>query len=323
MDDSVLQDWRDIIKLQQHWIGECDGVNFDFKIKNKPTEFVSLWSSNPEHIENVKFVAVTADNILARQEGITGSSGTQKLQETLINPFNNQEVPIFVTNEIEFLPFTDTFVGIPGINEEAANFANNHNVNFETLQQYSQEQAAKITQEICDKARDLNVGGYWTSAKLRDWLISRQRYWGTPIPIIHCENCGAQPVPREALPVVLPKLSKLSQKGASQLAEIDNWVNCECPKCKGKARRETDTMDTFVDSSWYYLRYLDPDNKTKAFDEEKAKKMLPVDLYIGGKEHGIIDCSESLLNTKIFCSCTTYVLCQVYESFPAFLGLGA
>lgn len=140
--------------------------------------------------------------------------------------------------------------------------------------------------KICEKAKQLKVGGHWTSAKLRDWLISRQRYWGTPIPMVHCKNCGTCPVLRKDLPVKLPKLTSLSQKGKSHLSDCKEWINVNCPKCGGEAQRETDTMDTFVDSSWYYLRYLDPNNSKEMFDVEKAKKMVPVDLYIGGKEHG-------------------------------------
>lgn len=133
----------------------------------------------------------------------------------------------------------------------------------------------------------MNIGGYWTSAKLRNWLISRQRYWGTPIPIIHCKKCGVQPVPRPDLPVTLPNLPKLSKRGVSFLAECEEWLKVTCPKCGNSAKRETDTMDTFVDSSWYYLRYLDPKFNDDMFDPQKALKMTPVDLYIGGKEHGI------------------------------------
>lgn len=134
----------------------------------------------------------------------------------------------------------------------------------------------------------MNIGGYWTSAKLRDWLISRQRFWGTPIPIIHCSNCGIQPVPRNQLPVVLPTISQMPEKSNSVLAENIEWVNTVCPKCQGEAKRETDTMDTFVDSSWYFLRYLDPKNQQEMFSKEKAKKLTPVDLYIGGKEHAVL-----------------------------------
>ena len=144
----------------------------------------------------------------------------------------------------------------------------------------------KKRKQICERAEKLGIGGYWSSAKLRDWLISRQRYWGTPIPIIHCTCCGSQPVPRNQLPVILPELNNLSTRGNSQLGQCSEWLNTECPKCGAPSVRETDTMDTFVDSSWYYLRYLDPKNDKEIFDARKVKTLAPVDLYIGGKEHG-------------------------------------
>lgn len=176
--------------------------------------------------------------------------------------------------------------GIPGLRETDLEFAKKCGIKFSLIENKTQGEIDAKRSEICLKARQLNVGGYWTSAKLRDWLISRQRYWGTPIPIIHCQNCGVQPVNRRDLPVKLPELSNLSEKGSSQLADCIDWLRAACPKCSGEARRETDTMDTFVDSSWYYLRYLDPKNDESMFDVQKAMKMSPVDLYVGGKEHG-------------------------------------
>ena len=139
--------------------------------------------------------------------------------------------------------------------------------------------------EVLKIAQERKIGGYPVSARLRDWLISRQRYWGTPIPIIHCKKCGPQPVPKDQLPVVLPPLKRTAKKGAS-LQNALHWLNTTCPKCNEAATRETDTMDTFVDSSWYYMRYIDPKNDKEMFSKENAFKYLPVDLYIGGKEHG-------------------------------------
>ena len=138
---------------------------------------------------------------------------------------------------------------------------------------------------------------------IRDWLISRQRFWGTPIPIIYCEKCGAIPVPEKDLPVVLPDSSKAKFGGTNPLATVKEFVEVKCPKCGGKGRRETDTMDTFVDSSWYFLRYCDPGNRKKPFDEKIVEKWLPVDQYIGGIEHAIMHLLYARFFTKALRDC--------------------
>jgi len=134
--------------------------------------------------------------------------------------------------------------------------------------------------------KEKKLGKKSINYKLRDWLISRQRYWGTPIPIVYCDDCGIVPVNEKDLPIKLPEKVRFGK--GNPLETNSNWVNVNCPKCNGKARRETDTMDTFVNSSWYFLRYVDPKNKKKIFDTKKAKYWMPIDQYIGGAEHACL-----------------------------------
>lgn len=141
---------------------------------------------------------------------------------------------------------------------------------------------------IIEDLATIGIAKAVSKTKLRDWLISRQRYWGTPIPIIHCHSCGSVPVPEEDLPVLLPDIQGIPKKGGNPLEHIPEFVNVKCPSCGGDAKRETDTMDTFIDSSWYYFRYLDPKNDKLPFDPKKINDSMPVDLYIGGIEHAIL-----------------------------------
>ncbi len=158
-------------------------------------------------------------------------------------------------------------------------------------------------EKITDYLEERKIGRRVINFKLRDWLISRQRYWGTPIPIVYCEKCGIVPIPEKDLPVILPKKVKFGE--GNPLLTNESWINAKCPKCNGNARRETDTMDTFVNSSWYFLRYCDNKNSKKIFDKKKVMHWMPIDMYIGGAEH----------------SCMHLIYCRFYTKFLRDLGL--
>ena len=164
---------------------------------------------------------------------------------------------------------------------------------------FSNMENEKAKKAIIAWLEEENIGIKRVNYRLRDWLVSRQRYWGAPIPMIYCKHCGVVPVPKEQLPVMLPSNVDFTAGAVSPLAQVEEFVNCSCPKCGAAARRETDTMDTFICSSWYYLRYTDPKNTNLPFDSDRANYWMPVDQYIGGIEHAILHLLYSRFFTKV------------------------
>ncbi|ACL70087.1 leucine--tRNA ligase [Halothermothrix orenii] len=244
-----------------------------------------------------------------------------------INPMTGEEIPIMIANYVLMGYGTGAIMAVPAHDQRDFDFARKYDLPIRVvIQPEEREEELKDTdlneayegsghlinsdkyngltvKEAFDvMAEDMEkegIGKREVNYRLRDWLISRQRYWGTPIPIVYCEKCGTVPVPEEELPVVLPRDVEFSPTGESPLAKVDEFVNTTCPVCGGKARRETDTMDTFVDSSWYFLRYTDPKNDKLPFSKENAKKWFPVDQYIGGIEHAILHLLYARFFTKV------------------------
>ena len=237
------------------------------------------------------------------------------LGRTVTNPVNGDPIPMFVADYVLMDYGTGAVMAVPAHDERDHAFATAFDLPIRRVIEGVDEDAEGLDPEGLPYTGDgpMTASGRfdgidnreaydqivdWLAAegrgeatvnyRLRDWLVSRQRYWGAPIPIIHCPDCGTVPVPADQLPVELPEISDYAPKGKSPLEAATEWVEVECPGCGGPARRETDTMDTFVDSSWYFLRYLDPSNPTAAFDRDKADHWMPVDQYIGGVEHAIL-----------------------------------
>lgn len=282
LESNTLEDWRDIIKLQKHWIGECNGASFEFLLIDSvsgKTDMLNVWTAKSEHLNNVKCICVAPGSIIDREcEG----EGRRKLQHVVaVNPLTNEKIPVYITDAVQYEEGRDNKLIIPGLYEDDCEFLK------------SVDLLALADKNLCDNEMErkkiiAKLNGNLTSSKIRDWLISRQRFWGTPIPIVNCEKCGEQPIPYEELPVTLPPFASISQKGSSHLKATPEWIQTSCPKCNGPAQRDTDTMDTFVDSSWYFLRYTDPHNTELPFRKDLANKLMPVDIYIGGKEHAVL-----------------------------------
>ncbi|MEK6906905.1 MAG: leucine--tRNA ligase [Nanoarchaeota archaeon] len=239
----------------------------------------------------------------------------------IIHPLTNEKIPIYIANFVLLDYGTGVIMGVPAHDQRDFEFAKKYklpiklvitpkNKKLEKLKEaYIEEgilvnsgkfnnlENKKAINEITKHLSGLKLGKKTIQYKLRDWLISRQRYWGTPIPIIYCQNCGMIPVPEKDLPVKLPEDVKFTGEG-NPLSQSKSFVNVKCPNCNKMARRETDTMDTFVDSSWYFLRYCDPDNDKLPFSKEMVNYFMPVNQYIGGIEHAILHLLYARFFTK-------------------------
>lgn len=287
LDDPMLEDWYAITKIQKHWIGKPSGYSFALELFNvnesnngTQLENITVWTERPEEMKNAGFIAIKSDHALNE-----GNKEFHMLDVTAKNPFNEgTTIPIIVCNDVQFEPFCDTYLGVPTVNAGDKEIAEKLWLKYdETVPSIKQREA------VLKKAKSKNIGGYLVSSRIQDWLISRQRYWGTPIPIVHCAKCGPIAVPETLLPIKLPEVTMDESGRPIPLSKRDDWLQTECPKCKSpKAVRESDTMDTFFDSSWYFLRYLNPNDTGKIFDKSLAKKVMPVDLYIGGIEHAVL-----------------------------------
>ncbi|MBD3426608.1 MAG: leucine--tRNA ligase [Candidatus Omnitrophica bacterium] len=245
----------------------------------------------------------------------------------VINKINGRKIPLWIADYVLMEYGTGAVMAVPAHDQRDFEFAKKYDLPIEVviddpdeplrageLTQAYEEEGVLVNSDkfdgmkntdameaIADHMEKEDIGERAVHFKLRDWLISRQRYWGAPIPVVYCDKCGMVPVPEEDLPVVLPESTEFKPTGESPLKSAEDFVNTACPECGGRAKREIDTMDTFVDSSWYYLRYISPNLEDRPFDTEDVNRWLPVDQYIGGVEHAILHLLYSRFITKVLC----------------------
>ncbi len=303
----------------------CEELSTDYPVfTTRPDTLfgATFFVMAPEHPDVLRLAAGTdredevrayVNRASAESNEVRGSSDRPKtgvfLGRTVTNPVNGEQIPMYVADYVLMEYGTGAIMAVPGHDERDHAFALAHELPIRRVIEDPEGGELPYSGDgpLVDSAADFDgvhnreaferivdwldregKGHSSVNYRLRDWLISRQRYWGCPIPIIHCSDCGAVPVPEEDLPVVLPDLDDYAPKGKSPLASAEDWVHVKCPSCGKDAMRETDTMDTFVDSSWYYLRYCDATNDEAPWGKEAVDGWMPVSQYIGGVEHAIL-----------------------------------
>ena len=305
----------------------------------------------PEHPDVLRLAAGTeheaavreyVNHSIAEAQEDRGAMDREKtgvpLGRTVVNPVNGERIPMYVADYVLMGYGTGAVMAVPGHDERDFEFATRFGLPIRRVVEGGDElpytgdgplvnsherfdglHNRRALEEIVSWLEQQELGHASVNYRLRDWLLSRQRYWGCPIPMVYCDACGIVPVPDDQLPVELPDIQDFAPKGRSPLAAAEDWVNTSCPKCHGPARRETDTMDTFVDSSWYFLRYTDAGNDSAPWDPGVAGQWMPVDQYIGGVEHAILHLMYARFFTKAF---TDMGLLDAQEPFQALFTQG-
>jgi leucyl-tRNA synthetase len=355
-DLDLLTGWPERVRLmQKNWIGKSEGAELHFTVENKPNERITVFTTRPDTVFGVSYLVLAPEHPLVKQltadkqraeveKYVEESLRKTELERVaadeksktgvaigahVINPFNGDAVPIWVSDYVLLSYGTGAVMGVPAHDERDFAFAKKFQLPITEVisptgdptagglkaayvepgvmlasGQWNGQQSEDAKKKMVAWAAENLSGKPRTQFRLRDWLISRQRYWGCPIPLVHCEKDGVVPVAYSQLPVQLPiEGIEFTGQGGNPLAKANAWVNTKCPKCGGAARRETDTMDTFVDSSWYYLRYCDALNDKEPFAKTKVDYWMPVDQYVGGIEHAILHLLYSRFFTKALRDC--------------------
>jgi len=342
-----LTGWPErVLTMQRNWIGKSEGAEFNLPVADRPGVAIRVFTTRPDTVFGMTYAVLAPDHprvdqlvadegerraVAAFRADVARQSEAERLAEDrpkcglglkarAVNPFTEQEIPLFLADYVLMGYGTGAIMAVPGEDQRDWDFARQHGLPIiETVQRppgwageaYTGEgikinsgflnglTIAAAKRRVIDWLVAKGIGEAKVHYRLRDWGISRQRYWGAPIPIVYCDHCGVVPENEENLPVVLPPDVQISGKGGSPLADVATFVNTVCPRCGGKARRETDTMDTFVESSWYFLRYCCPTYQGGMVEPNVVHYWMPVDQYIGGIEHAVLHLLYSRFFVKV------------------------
>ncbi|MCW0636762.1 leucine--tRNA ligase [Clostridioides difficile] len=323
-DLDTLDGWPEKVKtMQKNWIGKSTGADLVFDIDGTDKS-MTVFTTRPDTTYGVTYMVLAPEHELVKElvagteyeadvEAFVQKMHTMtEIERTaadvekegmfigryVINPLNGKKVPLWIANYVLVEYGTGAIMAVPAHDERDRDFAEKYNLDIIDVitednkminsEEFNGLDASEGFEGIIDKLEKEGRGKRTINYRLRDWLVSRQRYWGCPIPVVYCDECGIVPVKKEDLPVLLPTDVEFTGKGESPLTTSKQFMSTTCPHCGKPARREVDTMDTFVDSSWYFLRYVDSNNENEPFSKELVNRWHPVDQYIGGVEHAIM-----------------------------------
>jgi len=331
-----LNGWPErVVLMQKNWIGRGEGVEVDFPIDGMD-ESIRIFTTRPDTLFGVTFMCIAPEHplvpVLVEDDAQLGAVKERYGKEDekvglftgyyAMNPLSGDRVPIYVANFVLMEYGTGAIMSVPAHDQRDYEFAEKYNLPVKIVIVPEERRLSEISEayedegilvdsgrfsnlesdiareKIIEFIEEQGLGKAVVNYKLRDWGISRQRYWGTPIPILYCDTCGVVPVPEENLPVLLPEDVRITGRGGSPLLDNEAFLRAECPKCGSLARRETDTMDTFVDSSWYFIRYCSKRDEDP-LDSRNIAYWMPVDQYIGGVEHAVLHLLYSRFFTRV------------------------
>jgi leucyl-tRNA synthetase len=322
IDEMKELDWPErVLAMQRNWIGRSEGAEILFRVDELDID-IPVFTTRPDTLFGSTFFVLAPEHPLVDRlveqspngdeiRAYVGKAGARPAAERAAgtktgvftgffatNPVNDARIPIWVADYVLMDYGTGAIMAVPAHDDRDREFAERFDLPIKGVvdddgklvdsAQFSGRPHEEAAKAIVDWLGGRGRGRPAVSYRLRDWGYSRQRYWGCPIPIVYCDDCGIVPVPEEELPVILPEVDDYKPKGIPPLAQAEDWVRVPCPECGKEGRREVETMDTFVDSSWYFLRYCDPDNDEAPYDREMADYWMPVDHYTGGVDHSTV-----------------------------------